>query len=89
LDKVSLTVYEEYFEAPFITATEKYYKSESNSFLTVHSIPEYLMRVEDRLKEEEDRVDRYLNTHTRKAVSASFTRGVFYADFYVVAHSDV
>lgn len=48
--------------------TEKYYKQESEAFLAANSVSEYLKKAEERLKEEEDRVDRYLNTSTRKAL---------------------
>ena len=73
LYKVSFDVYKEHFEDPFINATERYYKTESNSFLAVNSVSEYLKQAENRLREEEDRGDRYLNAETRKAVSNSLT----------------
>lgn len=65
-NKACLEVYKEHFESPFIDATETYYKHESDSFIASHSVPDYLKKAEERLKEEEDRVDRYLNTQTRK-----------------------
>ncbi|THV05232.1 Cullin-domain-containing protein [Dendrothele bispora CBS 962.96] len=67
-NKACLDVYKEHFEAPFIEATEKYYKKESESFLAAYSVSEYLKKAEERLKEEEDRVDRYLNQQTRKTL---------------------
>ncbi|KIK69633.1 hypothetical protein GYMLUDRAFT_34019 [Collybiopsis luxurians FD-317 M1] len=67
-NKACLDVYREHFETPFIDATEKFYKKESESFLAEYSVSEYLKKAEERLKEEEDRVDRYLNTQTRKAL---------------------
>lgn len=65
-NKACLDVYKEHFELPFIDATEKYYKQESESFLAASSVSDYLKKAEDRLREEEDRVERYLNTQTRK-----------------------
>ncbi|KAJ3517434.1 hypothetical protein NLJ89_g499 [Agrocybe chaxingu] len=65
-NKACLDVYKEHFELPFIDATEKYYKQESESFLASNTISDYLKKAEERLKEEEDRVERYLNTQTRK-----------------------
>ncbi|KJA24077.1 hypothetical protein HYPSUDRAFT_39219 [Hypholoma sublateritium FD-334 SS-4] len=65
-NKACLDVYKDHFELPFIEATEKYYKQESESFLASNSISDYLKKAEDRLREEEDRVERYLNTQTRK-----------------------
>ncbi|KAK7040956.1 ubiquitin ligase (cullin) of SCF [Paramarasmius palmivorus] len=65
-NKECLDVYKEHFETPFLEATEKYYKQESEAFLAANSVSEYLRKAEDRLREEEDRVERYLHTKTRK-----------------------
>ena len=66
INKAHLDVYKEHLELPFLEATEKYYKLESEAFLAENSISDYLKRAEERLREEEDRVERYLNTNTRK-----------------------
>jgi cullin 1 len=66
LNKASLDIYKEHFEIPFLTATEAYYKHESESFIAENPVSDYLKKVEERLKEEEDRVERYLHTTTRK-----------------------
>jgi cullin 1 len=66
LNKASLDNYKEHFEIPFLTATEAYYKLESESFLAENTVSDYLKKAEERLKEEEDRVERYLHTTTRK-----------------------
>jgi cullin 1 len=66
LDKVLLDNYKEHFEIPFLIATETYYKHESESFVAENSVSDYLKKAERRLKEEEDRVERYLHTTTRK-----------------------
>ncbi|KAF7291605.1 CULLIN-2 domain-containing protein [Mycena chlorophos] len=65
-NKACLDVYKEHFETPFLDTTELYYKTESEAFLAENSVSDYLKKAEERLKEEEDRVDRYLNTGTRK-----------------------
>ncbi|KAG6853139.1 hypothetical protein C0991_006619 [Blastosporella zonata] len=70
LNKECLDVYKDYFEGPFLEATEEYYKKESDSFLTANSVSDYLKKVEDRLREEEDRVERYLHNKTRKELIA-------------------
>lgn len=70
-NKASLEVYKEHFEAPFIAATEKYYKNESEAFLAENTVSDYLKRAEERLREEEDRIERYLNANTRKTVSGT------------------
>ncbi|CAL1712764.1 unnamed protein product [Somion occarium] len=66
--KVSHEVYKEHFETPFLDATEKYYRQESEVFLAENSVPDYLKKADERLREEEDRVERYLNTITRKSL---------------------
>ena len=65
-NKECLDIYKEHIEAPFITATEQYYKRESDTFLSQNTVSDYLKKAEDRLKDEEDRVERYLHTKTRK-----------------------
>jgi len=67
-NKASLEVYKADFEAPFINATEKYYTVESDAFLQSNTVSDYLKKAEERLREEEDRVERYLNGNTRKIV---------------------
>ncbi|KAI0632450.1 Cullin-domain-containing protein [Trametes polyzona] len=68
INKVSYEVYREHLEAPFLDATEKYYRQESKTFLAENSVADYLKKAEERLREEEDRVERYMNTNTRKAL---------------------
>jgi cullin 1 len=68
-NKASLEVYKGDFEGPFIIATEKYYTAESEAFLRSNTVSDYLKKAEERLREEEDRVERYLNGNTRKIVS--------------------
>jgi cullin 1 len=43
--KSTLDVYEEYLQKPFIAATEAYYKSESEKFISENPVPEYLKKV--------------------------------------------
>ncbi|PIL22855.1 transcription factor [Ganoderma sinense ZZ0214-1] len=68
INKVSYEVYREHLETPFLDATEKYYRQESKAFLSENSVADYLKKAEERLREEEDRVERYMNTNTRKAL---------------------
>jgi len=42
-------VYKECFERPFINATEKYYKQETETLLVSHPISAYLKKGEQRL----------------------------------------
>jgi cullin 1 len=70
-DKPCLDVYNDYFETAFIEATRTYYKHESEAFLAEYSISDYLRKAEERLREEEDRVDRYLHSQTRKNLTST------------------
>ncbi|KAF9057518.1 Cullin [Panaeolus papilionaceus] len=65
-NKECLDVYKEQFETAFIQATEQYYKKESETFLAENSVPDYLKKAEERLREEENRIERYLHNKTRK-----------------------
>lgn len=65
-NRQNLEVYRSAFEAPFITATETYYKAESEQFLAGNSVTEYMKKAEGRLQDEENRVDLYLHASTRK-----------------------
>jgi cullin 1 len=65
LNKAPLDNYKEHFEIPLLSATEAYYKHESDSILIENSVSDYLKKAEERLKGEEDRV-RYLHTTARK-----------------------
>ncbi|KAK9338533.1 Cullin [Lipomyces starkeyi] len=64
--KVSLSVYKTYFEGPFITSTEAYYKDESKRFVAENSVVDYMKKAEVRLQEEAGRVQLYLHQSTEK-----------------------
>ncbi|KAH8793125.1 Cullin [Flagelloscypha sp. PMI_526] len=66
LNKECLDVYKEHFEEPFIHATELYYKKESADSLAMNSVSDYLRKAEERLCEEELRVELYLHASTHK-----------------------
>jgi cullin 1 len=72
--RTSLGNYKEHFEIPFLVATEAYFKRESDSSFVNNTVSDYLKKAEKRLKEEEDRVERYLHTSTRKPLITTFVR---------------
>jgi cullin 1 len=65
INKVSLDVYKEHLEKPFLGATGKDYKQEPEPCLAEGTLSDYLRRAGERLKEE-DRVDQYLRTEMRQ-----------------------
>ena len=65
-NKECLDVYKEQFEVPFILATEQYYKKELATFLAENSVMDCLKKADERLREEENRVERYLHPETYK-----------------------
>ncbi|GAA5930493.1 cullin family protein [Sporobolomyces koalae] len=67
-NRQNLEVYREAFEKPFLVATETYYRAESEQFIGDNSVTEYMKKAEARLGEEENRVDLYLHTSTRKGL---------------------
>jgi cullin 1 len=66
LNKTSLDNYRERFETPFLAATEAFYKHASWGFHAGTPVSGYLKKTEHRLKEEEDRAERYLHPSTRR-----------------------
>lgn len=64
-NRQNLDVYRQEFEKPFIEATEIYYITESDAFVSQNAATDYMKKAETRLKEEEDRVELYLHASTR------------------------
>ncbi|KAG1727402.1 Cullin [Suillus lakei] len=61
---LGIDVYEADLEMPFLNETMKYYEPESQLFLSRGNLFDYLKKVGQCLKEEEERVDQYLNSGT-------------------------
>lgn len=64
--KSTLDVYQEYFQIPFIKATEDYYTLESEKIISDNTIPEYMKKAESRLNEEDGRIQVYLHPSTQR-----------------------
>ncbi|CED85187.1 Cullins [Phaffia rhodozyma] len=67
-NRSNLDVYREHFEKPFIESTRAFYRAESEAFVGAHSVSDYLKKAEERLAEEEERVERLLHGDTRKII---------------------
>jgi len=64
-DAKTKKLYSEHFERQFLEQTRNFYKIESGSFLENNTVPDYLKKVEDRLRQEDERQENYLDSQTR------------------------
>ena len=62
--RYDLKWYRDYFEKPFLEATERFYTSESMAFMKRNSISQYLKKADQWLREERERVRTYLHEST-------------------------
>ncbi|CAI5444276.1 unnamed protein product [Caenorhabditis angaria] len=70
-DRAKLSVYKTEFEKRFLEATHDFYKLESANFLQEEgNITEYMLKVEKRLQEEDNRCQLYLNSATSAPLAA-------------------
>ncbi|KAK0234981.1 Cullin [Armillaria nabsnona] len=84
LDEECLDIYKNDFEAPFLIATEMYYRGEAATFMVAarNSNFNYLKKVQDRLREEEDRVKRYGLLPTTSTNIISMLKDTFYPPYF-------
>jgi len=66
----SRSIYEEDFEAPFLSQSEEFYSLESQKFLEENSASVYIKKVADRIKEEVERAQHYLDKSTEPRIVA-------------------
>lgn len=59
-----LRIYRDNFEKAYLEATELYYKTKAPEYLTQNGVLSYMRYADVKLKEEEARANRYLETRT-------------------------
>ncbi|PAA62357.1 hypothetical protein BOX15_Mlig003586g1 [Macrostomum lignano] len=57
-----LRIYEDNFERSYLDSTETFYRTQANQHLNMRGVQEYMEYADKKLKEEEDRAKRYLET---------------------------
>lgn len=64
----SRSVYYEDFEDPFLQQSAEFYARESQNFLTENSASVYIRKVDDRIREESERANHYLDKSTEPRI---------------------
>lgn len=57
-----LKIYRENFEKAYLEATESFYRTKAPEYLAANGVQEYMKYADSKLKEEEQRATRYLET---------------------------
>ena len=91
----NLSVYKDSFQNEFLEDTERFYILESVEFLRENTVTDYIKKVEQRLKEEENRVLEYLHESTRQPLLDTCHKvlikqhlELFYAEFQNLLNED-
>lgn len=66
-----LLVYRTGFEQMFLSETSRFYRTESAEYIAQNGVTDYMKKVEIRLREEEERVQRYLHPTTEYSLQVN------------------
>jgi cullin-5 len=81
-----LKIYRENFEKAYLNAAEEFYKQNAHQYLQENGVQNYMKYADQKLKEEESRASRYLETGYG-CLSVSAVSGTCFLSFFLLFFS--